>query len=204
MNKVTYKLLTLMVALCLMNHVVMAQGERHITLEEAINFSLQNSNYLKLSSARITEATAVLREAKDRRLPDFTVSGSYLRIKSANHRSQSETRRRRFRQYRREHNKLHAESESGGLYPGQCVAAPVSGFRTQYGIESAKYLEQAAKLDAEKDREEVDENTIAAYSNLYKAKSALDLVRENLKQSEQRVVDFSHLEQNGLLARNDL
>jgi outer membrane protein TolC len=47
-------------------------------------------------------------------------------------------------------------------------------------------------------------NTIAAYSNLYKAKAALDIVKENLNQSQHRVADLSNLEKNGLLARNDL
>jgi outer membrane protein TolC len=85
------------------------------------------------------------------------------------------------------------------------LAVPVfTGFRIQNGIEAAKYLEKAIQLDADKDREEVIANTVAAYSNLYKAKAAVEIVRENLKQSQQRVADFSNLEKNGILARNDL
>ena len=79
-----------------------------------------------------------------------------------------------------------------------------SGFRIKYGAESTKYLAQAARLDADKDREEVIQNAISAYSNLYKAKKSVDLVQENLKQQKQRVTDFGNLEQNGLMARNDL
>jgi outer membrane protein TolC len=65
-------------------------------------------------------------------------------------------------------------------------------------------LEKAAQLDAESDRQSVIENTIAAYNNLYKAQKAVELVNENMRQEKQRVSDFSNLEQNGLLARNDL
>jgi outer membrane protein TolC len=79
-----------------------------------------------------------------------------------------------------------------------------SGFRIKYGVESARFLEQAAKLDAENDREDIVQNTINAYSNLYKASMALNIVKENLATQKQRVADFGNLEKNGLLARNDM
>jgi outer membrane protein TolC len=79
-----------------------------------------------------------------------------------------------------------------------------SGFRFKYGLESAKYVEQAAKLDADNDREAVIQNTVAAYGNLYKAKKAVDLVTENLVSERERVQEFTNREKNGLLARNDL
>ena len=41
-------------------------------------------------------------------------------------------------------------------------------------------------------------------STLFKAKTAVRLVKENLAQSQQRAKDLSNLEKNGLLARNDL
>jgi outer membrane protein len=79
-----------------------------------------------------------------------------------------------------------------------------TGGRIKYGIESSKYLAEAVRLDADNDREEIVLNTIEAFNNLYKAKAAVNLVRENLHDAHQRVVDFTRLEQNGLMARNDL
>jgi len=79
-----------------------------------------------------------------------------------------------------------------------------TGGRIRFGIESSKYLAEAEKLDAENSKEEGIQNTIEAYINLYKASAAVKLYNENLLQAQQRVKDFSHLEQNGLLARNDL
>jgi len=79
-----------------------------------------------------------------------------------------------------------------------------SGFRIHYGIESAQYLEKAAMLDADNDREEVILNTINAYANLYKAHANVMLLQENLEQSMKRDSDFMNMESNGLLARNDL
>ncbi|HEX7845616.1 MAG TPA: TolC family protein, partial [Chitinophagaceae bacterium] len=45
---------------------------------------------------------------------------------------------------------------------------------------------------------------IEAYAVLFKAKTAVGLVKENLIQSQQRTKDLANLEKNGLLARNDL
>lgn len=182
-----------------------AQQTRSLSLQEAINLSLQNSNQLKLSKAKIDFATASLKEARENRLPNVSVSGSYLRLnqptidlKTASSSSK---------------NSSGDSTSSGGGMPSVNEAAYVmanvsipvfSGFRIKNGIEAAKYLEQAAKLDAETDKDAVIQNTIAAYVNLYKAQKALDLVHENLKQSQQRVKDFTNLEANGIIARNDL
>ncbi|WP_276134084.1 TolC family protein [Polluticoccus soli] len=181
------------------------QETRKLSLSEAIQLSLQNSNQLKLQQAKVTEATAALREAKERRLPDLSITGSYMRLNKPTLDLKTQSPQ---------------QGEGGGSTGGNSLSSievkqvgygmanlslPVfAGFRIQNGIDAAKYLEKAAKLDAQKDRADVIENTIAAYSNLYKAKEALDLVKENLKQSQQRVADFSNLEKNGLLARNDL
>src|SRR3954454_12572912 len=55
-------------------------GGRNITLKEAINLSISNSKQLKNSRAKIEEATASLKEAAERRLPEATVSGAYIRL----------------------------------------------------------------------------------------------------------------------------
>src|SRR3954447_25435471 len=55
-------------------------GGRNITLKEAIDLSISNSKQLKNSGAKIEEATASLKEAAERRLPEATLSGAYLRL----------------------------------------------------------------------------------------------------------------------------
>jgi hypothetical protein len=45
---------------------------------------------------------------------------------------------------------------------------------------------------------------IENYANLYRAQKAVILITDNLKSAEQRVTDFSALEKNGIIARNDL
>jgi outer membrane protein TolC len=42
------------------------------------------------------------------------------------------------------------------------------------------------------------------FASLYKTQKTLELLKENQKQAEQRVVDFIELEKNGIIPRNDL
>jgi len=174
-----------------------AQNSKPITLQEAIDLSIKNSKQLKNSEAKIEEATASLKEANNNKLPDVKVTGSYIRLNSANVDLKSKSN----------------NNNGGGGFPSISQAMygilngslPVyAGGRIRYGIEAAKFLAEAAKLDADNDKEEVIENTVEAYVNLYKAKSSVSLVKESLDEAQQRVKDFSNLEQNGLLARNDL
>ena len=179
-----------------------AQEQRQLSLQEAIDLSLRNNKQIKLNAARIDEATASYKGAKENRLPEVSISGSYLRLNNptvdlklnmGGNKSDTGT-------------STSSSPEVHEVMYGMASASlPLfAGFKIQAGIESAKYLAQAARLDAEQNREEVIQNTIAAYSNLYKARQAVDLVKESLKGSQQRVADFSNLEKNGLMARNDL
>lgn len=176
-----------------------AQEKRTLSLKEAISLSIQNSKELKLSQTKIDAAMSSVKEAKNAALPEASVSGSYMRINEPNI-----------------YGPLLGGSSSGSggssfpkinslAYAMANVSIPVfAGFMIQSQKESAKYLAEAARLDAIKDREAVIQNTINAYSNLYKAQQAVALVKENLRQQEQRVTDFTNLEKNGLVARNDL
>ncbi len=84
------------------------------------------------------------------------------------------------------------------------LSLPVfSGFKIQYGIRSSEFLEKAAVLDADQDKEAVIMNTIDAFSNLYKARANFGSFRKTWRSPDPRDADFANLEKNGLLARND-
>ena len=175
----------------------MAQEKKALDLNTAIDMSLANSKQLKGSKARIDVAVAEVKEAEDNRLPNFNFSASYIKLSSANVNLKS-----------------NSNNSSGGnttpkisqaLYGIATISYPLyAGGRIKYAIESAKYLEQAAKLDADNDKEGVILNTLNAYTNLYKAGVTTNVIKESLASSRQRDSSFSRLEQNGLLARNDL
>jgi outer membrane protein len=179
-----------------------AQDIKQLSLQEAIDLSIKNSKKLKASDARNEQAEGALREAKDNKLPNASVSGSYLRLANPNISLKTKA-----------FGGGGADSTGGGGAPAVNQAAygifnislPIySGGKIRYGIESARYLQQAVHLDAENDKEAVILNTISAYTNLYKAAVTVNVVKENLQQSLQQDSVLSRLEQTGLLARNDL
>jgi outer membrane protein TolC len=175
--------------------LVLAQDTRPITLKEAVELSIRNSKQLKISGARVEEASAALKEAQEKRLPDAKASGAYMWLSSANVNLKSSSST----------NGSGSPKVSQALYGIVNASLPIyTGGRIRYGIESSRFLAEAAKLDAETDRDAVVMNTVEAYVNLYKAKAAVDLVNENLGQARQRVKELSSLEKNGVLARNDL
>ncbi len=177
--------------------VLHSQEVKPVTLNEAIDLSIKNSKQLKNSEAKIEEATAALKEAINGKLPDAKISGSYLRLNSANVDLKTSNSNG--------NGGGGAPNISQAMYGILNVSLPVyAGGRIRYGIEASKYLAEATKLDADNDKEDVIQNTVEAYVNLYKAKSSVNLVKENLTEAQQRVKDFSNLEQNGLMARNDL
>jgi outer membrane protein TolC len=178
-----------------------AQNNKPLTLNEAIDLSIKNSKQLKINRAKIEQASAAVKEAIERRLPDAKVSGSYIYLTNPTIDLKTKS------------SSSGGSGNSSGGTPKVHQAAygilnaslPLyTGGRIRYGIESSKYLAQAEELDAENNKEAVIENTIEAYVNLYKAGAAVTLYNGNLLQAQQRVKDFSHLEQNGLLPRNDL
>ncbi len=175
------------------------QDKKILTLNEAVELGVKNSKQLKYDQAKITEATAAVKEAIEKKLPSASVAGSYLRLTTANINMKNQS----------SNGNGGSGSESPkvnqAMYGLLNASLPIyAGGRIQYGIASSRYLEQAAKLDAEENKDEVIQNTIEAYANLFKANTAVMLVKENLQQAQQRAKDFANLEKNGILARNDL
>jgi outer membrane protein TolC len=184
---------------------VQAQETRTISLDEALKLGVANSKMLRQSAGEIAAAEASLRQFKDRRLPNASISGSYLRVTkpTINMLYQSGAA-------------SGTENGSGGgaaAFPkvdqamyalGNVSYTLFDGLSNSASIQSAKYLLEASKLDAESDRQQVVMNLTMAYTNLFKARRAMELVKENLKQAQQRSNDFKNLEANGLIARNDL
>lgn len=172
-----------------------AQSKRNITLNEAIDLGIKNSKSLKVDQANIEEATANLLEAKNKQLPDFKISGTYMYMPL------------------KPNIDIKMPGLSGGsggpdvhqaMYGTANLSYPIfAGGRIKYGIESAKYLVEASKLSTENNKIAVAYNVAQAYNNLFKASQAIKLLEESLSASEKRDQSFIKLETNGVIARND-
>jgi outer membrane protein TolC len=114
--------------------VLEAQEKKPISLNEAISLSLRNSKQLKNSQAKIEEATAALREAVEKRLPDAKISGSWMWLSNANIDVKSKTNTG---------NQNGSPQVSQAMYGMLNASLPIySGGRIRYGIESSRYLAQ--------------------------------------------------------------
>ncbi len=200
----TVSLGLIIVLASLQTPAVQAQDTMSLSLQAAVKAGLENSKSLKASAAKVDGATARLNEMRMKQLPDLTASASYMRLNNPTVDLKIP---------------LSAGGEAGGESGGATPDIQVnqlaygmlnaslplfSGLQIRHAIASAKHLENASKLDAAQDKNEVIQDIVTAYYNLYKASEAVVLVKENLKQAQSRVADFTNLERNGVLARNDL
>ena len=175
---------------------LLAQDKKTLGLQEAIDLGIKSSKQLKISQSKIDEATAALQEAMERKLPNASASASYLRLNSANIDLKSSNN----------NGNAGSNPNVNQVFYGMVnLSMPIySGGKIRYGIRSAELLKKAIELDAEINKDEIIQNTIEAFANLFKAGSQVRLIRENLASARQRVKDLTNLEKNGLLARNDL
>ncbi|RAV30629.1 TolC family protein [Sinomicrobium soli] len=175
-----------------------AQERKPLGLEEAIKLALTNGDEAKIAEEKVNTAVSELNVTRNARYPDLGVSGQYLHLTEPNIQSPL----------------LSGDGEGGeGVAPdvnrlmlGQVSASvPLfSGFRLKNLVHAGENRLEAAKLTAVSEKEQLVMKTVTDYINLYKARQTVILVRENLKSAEQRVKDFTAMEENGLLARNDL
>lgn len=187
--------------------VTSGQTTKNLDLNQAIELGLSHSKDLMLSAAEIEQSNAMIQEAKNKKLPDLKLSGAYLYLAKPNINVKID----------QNSDNSSADDGSGSdggtsfpnvhqaVYGMLNASMPLyAGGKITNGIKSAELLAEASKLDAKDQQEEVVQHIISAYYNLYKADATLRLVNENLQTAKQRVKDFTNLETNGLIARNDL
>src|SRR3954471_16102349 len=77
------KIRILFIAALMLSVGIAYSQDKSLSLKEAIDLSLKSSKQLKISSAKIEEANAALKESEQRKLPDVAASASYMRLTTA-------------------------------------------------------------------------------------------------------------------------
>jgi outer membrane protein TolC len=170
-----------------------AQEKTNLKLEEAINLAWTKSNEVSLANTKVETKKNELQSVKNNQYPDLKITGEYLRLTEAT---------------------VDLEFNAGSkalpipdqLLIGQAsLKVPVfAGMKIQNGIKLQDNLFQAENAMASKTKEDVAMRVINYYANLYKAQRTVELLKENQKSAQQRVTDFTALEKNGIIPRNDL
>lgn len=174
---------------------IQAQQKTNLTLKEAIDLALTKSNEVTLANTKAETKKYELESIKNNRYPDLKVSGQYLRLTNA----------------KVDSNLSSGDSSSPPPKVDQLIIGQVntnlplfSGFKLKNSIKASENLYQAEKANSAQTKEEIAMRVVEYYANLYRAQKAVDLITENLKSAQQRVTDFTAMEQNGIIARNDL
>jgi outer membrane protein len=182
---------------------VHAQQKQQLSLDEAVNMAVTKSTEASLADTRVETSKLELDNAKNTAYPSFTVTGQYLRvsdptIKLKNTASSTEDG---------------TETGSGSSTPKVNSAMfalanaslPIfAGGKIKNSIAASDNAYKAQTFNAAYTKEQLALQTVILYTNLYKAQQSVTLIEENLKSANQRVKDFTAMEENGLIARNDL
>lgn len=180
-----------------------AQQKTSMSLHDAVALALEKSNEVGLASSKATTKKLEFEAVKNNRYPDFKVSGQYMRLTNANikqaGKSSSSTTTTSSTQ----------SSDSpkvNQLILGQAnLNLPLfSGFKLKNSIAASENVYEAEVSNSAYTKEETAMKVVEYYADLYKAQKSVELLKESLKSSEQRVTDFKSLEENGVIARNDL
>lgn len=179
-----------------------AQEIQQLSIEKAVEIALNNSDEAKLADTKVRTAENELQSTKNLQYPDLSISGQYQ------HLFEPDVDVKLFSDQNSDgdEGQATASPDVNQLFLGQAsLSVPVfSGFKIQNTIHANENNFKAVSFDAKESKEQIALTTIQNYINLYKAQQTVELFKENLKSAQQRVKDFSAMEENGLLARNDL
>lgn len=170
-----------------------AQDKTSLKLEEAIRLAWTQSNEVSLANTKVETKKHELQSVKNSQYPDLKLTGQLLQLTEPT---------------------VNLEINAGsGSFPvpdrmliGQAsLKVPIfAGLKIQNGIKLQDNLYQAENAMASKTKEDVAMRVINYYANLYKVQQTIELLKENQKSANQRVTDFTALEKNGIIPRNDL
>ena len=166
----------------------------NLDLKQAIEIAINKSFESTLANTKIDTKKLEIQSAKNFQYPDLKLSGQYLRLTNAN-----------------VNLKLNSNSNNETPKVNQLMLAqananvPIfSGYKIKNNIKISENLYDSQVAKTAKIKEEIAMKVVEYYAELYRAQKSVELINENLKSANQRVLDFIDLEKNGIIARNDL
>lgn len=176
-----------------------AQEKKLLTLKEAIKMAVTNSDAASFAKAKVETSKLELDVTKNNRYPSVKASGQYLRLSSANVDSNIQS------------NNSSSSGSSAPLKVDQLLLGQVNvnlpifnGFKLTNSIKASESMYKAETFSEKHTQEQIGLELVELFSTLYKAQQMTSLIEDNLKTADQRVKDFTAMEENGLIARNDL
>ena len=184
----------LLITALLLPAILHAQSTKSLSLQEAIDLGIANSKNLKLSQNKINESIARLAIVKDNVLP--TANASFL--------------------YNHAEIPTNTLSIGGGnpiylpnradAFVGTAAVQEViyAGGKYKYAQESTKILKDVAKLDADKNKEDVSYAIINTYFSLFKVIQSKKVVAQNLESIASQLKQAQRFFEQGIVTKNDV
>lgn len=174
-----------------------AQERKTLSLKEAISLATTKSNEANLANIKVATSKLEMETMKNNQYPNLKISGQFLQLTNANVDSNLKT------------------GGSGGsssplevsqLLLGQAnVSMPIfSGFKLKNSISASESLYKAETANSSHTKEQLALYVVELFAKLYQSQETAKLIEENLKSAHQRTVDFTAMEANGIIPRNDL
>lgn len=172
-----------------------AQQSDPLTLQEVIRLAQTQSLEARASETKIKGRKLEQEASKNSLLPEAKLSGQYLAMTSPDVKMQMPVSSSDL-----------MDIKANQLLLGQAsVSMPIyTGGKIKNSIAAASNAVKMEEFSALALKDQLAEQGINLYINLYKAQQTALLMEENIKRSEQRVVDFKAMEANGIIPRNDL
>lgn len=171
-----------------------AQDIKKLSLPEAIALGIANSKNLKRSQNKIDQAVAQLSMVKDNALP--TAKASFL----YNH-AEIPTNTLSIGGG----NPIHLPKRADAFVGTAAVEELVyGGGKLKYAEESTRLLSDAARLDADKNKEEVSYAVINTYYALYKVMQSKSVIAQNLESIAGQLKQSQRFFEQGIVTKNDV
>jgi outer membrane protein TolC len=173
-----------------------SQEKTSLTLDQAIHLAWLKSNEVILANAKVASKKYELQAVKNERYPNVKISGQYQHLTNASVDLKLNNNG----------NSVEPSPLVNQLLLGQANATlPVfAGFKIRNSIIALDNTYLAETANALQTKEEVAMQVVNYYARLYKAQKTVELLTENQKSTQQRAIDFTELEKNGIIPRNDL
>lgn len=180
---------------------IKAQQKTNLSLNEAVSIALSKSDEVGLANTKATTRNYDTQVVKNNQYPDLKVSGQYYRLTNADVKLKSSSEASTDPD-----EETTSSPKVNQMILGQVnLSVPIfSGFKLKNSIKASENLYQAELANASFTKEETAMRVVQYYADLYKAQKSVELLKESIKSGQQRVTDFTAMEQNGIIARNDL
>lgn len=188
-----YRLIKLVSIFLLAPVVLLAQNVKQLDLNQAIALGIANSKNLKLSQNKIDQAIAKISVVKDNALPTADASFAYNHLQIPQNTLNLG-----------EQNLKLPKSADAFIGTVDVKELVYGGGKLKYAKESTKLLAEVAKLDADKNKEEVTYAIISTYYNLFKVMQSQKVVAQNLESIAAQIKQAQRFFEQGIVTKNDV